>query len=148
MLGSGRLLGRCVSKGHSDRTASLVIYTDTQTFKCYGCQAWGDVIALEMIAGGHDSIRDALMALMARYQVPVRERPASWRRWQDHKGRVREAAKKHVATVYQRRLTRAYAPLVLVGGESPLEQLEVLEELAQALWPVSLDLAGKRIAGE
>jgi hypothetical protein len=61
---------------------------------------------------------------------------------------VRDAAKIVVARVYQRRLTKVYAPLVLVGGETPDEELSVLEELATALWPTCLSLAGRRVAGE
>ena len=33
LSGSGRLLGRCVSPGHEDRTPSLSIFTEEQRFK-------------------------------------------------------------------------------------------------------------------
>src|SRR4051794_5348433 len=52
-LGGGRLLGRCVSVNHEDRTPSLTVFTDTQRFKCFGCGLSGDVIDLEEIAGRH-----------------------------------------------------------------------------------------------
>lgn len=29
---------------HQDDTPSLVVYTDTDTFWCFGCEAWGDVL--------------------------------------------------------------------------------------------------------
>ena len=53
-----------------------------------------------------------------------------------------------MAATYQRRLTRIYAPLVLLGGEIPSEEIEALEGLASVLWPISLSLAGRRVAGE
>lgn len=38
-----RLLGACPF--HQERTASFVIYSDQNTYHCYGCQANGDVIS-------------------------------------------------------------------------------------------------------
>jgi hypothetical protein len=46
----------------------------------------------------------------------------------------------------QWRLTRVFAPLVLLR-QTPEEELEALEGLASALWPISLSLAGERVAG-
>jgi hypothetical protein len=89
-----------------------------------------------------------MMTLAMRYGVRLPERPHSWFEWRDEKGRIREAAKRCVARVYQRRLTRLYAPLVLVGGETPEEELELLEGLASALWTRCLVLAERRVSGE
>ncbi len=42
--GSGRLVGRCPLGTHTDSTPSFTVYTDTQTFHCYGCGGHGDVL--------------------------------------------------------------------------------------------------------
>jgi DNA primase len=148
LLGNGRLIGRCVAPDHEDRTPSMTVFTDTQRFKCFGCGIAGDVLDLEEIAGRHADTWTAVVELSQRYGVELPQRPQKWHRWQDDKARIREAAKQRVATTYQRRLTRVYAPLVLVGAETPGEEIEALEGLASALWPISLSLAGRRVAGE
>lgn len=43
---SGPNLFKTTCPFHSDDTPSLGIYVDTQSFYCFGCQAWGDVINL------------------------------------------------------------------------------------------------------
>ena len=52
--------GRCPF--HADRTPSLVLYPDTQSFYCFGCRASGDVIALIMKAE-RLSFRDAVQLI-------------------------------------------------------------------------------------
>jgi DNA primase len=148
LLGNGRLLGRCVAQDHTDRTPSMTIFTDTQRFKCFGCGIAGDVIDFEEVAGRHLETWTAIVALSTRYKIELPQRPGRWHSWQDEKARIQEAAKQRVAVTYQRRLTRVYAPLVLVGGETPGEEIEALEGLASALWPISLSLAERRVAGE
>lgn len=148
LLGNGRLLGRCVAVDHKDKTPSMTVFTDTQRFKCFGCGLSGDVIDLEEVAGKHVETWTAVVELSVRYGVELPERPERWRKRQGEKARVREATKKYLADRYQRRLTRVYAPLVLLGGETPEEEIEALEGLASALWPVSLSMAGKRVSGE
>jgi DNA primase len=148
LLGNGRLLGQCVAPNHEDRTPSMTVFTDTQRFKCFGCGLGGDVIDLEEVAGRHLETWTAIVALSTRYGVELPQRPKRWHKRQDEKERVREAAKKYIADRYQRRLTRVFAPLVLLGGETPEEELQALEGLASALWPVSLSMAGKRVADD
>ncbi|MDP8951724.1 MAG: CHC2 zinc finger domain-containing protein [Actinomycetota bacterium] len=148
LLGNGRLLARCVAPDHEDRTPIMTVYAESQRFRCYGCGLFGDVVDLEQAAGRHLEVWTAVIALSERYGVELPKRPDRWHRRQDEKARVREAATKHVAGVYQRRLTRVYAPLVLLGGETPEEELRELEELAGSLWPASLDMARRRVAGE
>ncbi len=82
------------------------------------------------------------------FGVELPKRPERWHKRQDEKAKVREATKKYVASLYQRRLTRIYAPFVLVGGQSPEEELEELQGLAVALWPACLDMAERRLSGE
>ncbi len=102
---------------------------------------------MERVAGRHLEAWTAVQALAERYGVKLPRRPERWHRRQEEKARVRETATKQVAGVYQRRLTRVYAPLVLLGGETPEEELRELEELAAALWPISLSMAARRVAG-
>lgn len=148
LLGNGRLLGRCLAPDHEDRTPSMTIITSDKRFRCFGCGISGDVIDLEEISGRHLETWTAVQALAQRYRVELPQRPERWHGWQDEKAQIRAAARRHIASVYQRRLTRIYAPLVLLGGETPEEELEALEDLASALWPVSLSMAGKRVAGD
>jgi DNA primase len=39
-----RFHGKCLF--HADDTPSLVVYPATQSFYCFGCLAWGDVLNL------------------------------------------------------------------------------------------------------
>lgn len=39
---------KCVCPFHSDKDPSMVLYKDTNTYKCFGCGAHGDVIAFMM----------------------------------------------------------------------------------------------------
>jgi hypothetical protein len=52
LLTSGRLLGRCVSPAHEDRTPSMTVFTESQRFKCFGlgCGVAGDVLDLVQLA--------------------------------------------------------------------------------------------------
>jgi len=106
--GSGRLLGRCVSESHEDRTPSLTIFTETQTFKCFGCQLRGDVIDLEELAGRHADTWTALVALSVRYGVELPRRPGRWHSWQDEKSKRRQMIRDALADSYQRRWFRIY----------------------------------------
>jgi DNA primase len=140
-----RLVGRCMF--HEDKSPSFTVYGDS-SFYCFGCMATGDVIDLHAHAGGHTELWTAMLDLANRYAVELPQRPTAWYARQDEKARTREAATNYIAGVYQRRLTKVFTPLVLVGGETPEEELESLERLASALWPISLDMAGRRVSGE
>lgn len=137
--------GRCVVHG-GDNPQSFSINPEKQVWHCFRCGAGGDVITLcQRVEGGEPW--EAMMVLAQRYGVELPQRPERWHKRQDEKARVRAAAKKHLARCYQRRLTRVYAPLVL-AGEAPEESLQELEALAVSLWPVALDMASRRLAGE
>jgi DNA primase len=139
------LRGKGVCHGGGNETALLVV-PDRRRWHCFRCNEGGDVIDLcRAVEGGE--LWEAVVSLAERYNVELPRRSERWHRRQDDKTRARDAATKHIAAVYQRRLTRLYSPLVLVGGESPEEELRELEELAAALWPVSLDMAGRRVSG-
>jgi DNA primase len=145
-----RLVGSCPNPGHNDGSPSFTIYEESDTWYCFGCLRGGDILDLFMCVEGwpEDAYGPALPALAERFNVVLWERPPRWLERQDEKVQTREAAKRHLASVYQRRLTRVFAPLVLLGGETPEEELEALEGLASSLWPVSLSMADRRVFGE
>ncbi len=106
--GDGRLLGRCVLPGHEDRTPSLTIFTETQTFKCFGCQLRGDVIDFEELAGRHADTWTALVALSVRYGIELPGRPEKWHGWQSEKAKRRQMIRDALADSYQRRWFRIF----------------------------------------
>jgi DNA primase len=141
-----KLRGRCPIHG-GDNPQSFAVYSDEGRWHCYRCDRGGDVIDLCQAAEGGE-LWEAVVSLSLRFNVDLPQRPPQWFERQDEKGRIRSAARKYIASVYQRRLTRLYAPLALIGGETPEEELRALEGLASSLWPVSLDMAGRRVSGE
>jgi DNA primase len=145
-----RQVGSCPISGHEDATPSFTVYAESGRWYCFGCSRGGDLLDLFMAVEDwpEDAYGPALAAMAQRFGVVLPQRSDRWHRWQDDKARIREAVKQRAAANYQRRLTRVYAPLVLLGGETPEEELEALEGLASALWPVSLSLAERRVAGE
>jgi hypothetical protein len=91
LAGAGRLLGRCVSPDHEDKTPSMHIFTDDQHFKCFGigCGAHGDVLDLVMLAEGCE-LWVAMVALSQRYGIELPERPGSWYEKQKRQAPVRD----------------------------------------------------------
>lgn len=142
----GSLRGRCPIHA-GDNQGAFLVDSDQRRWYCFRCSTGGDVIDLcRAVEGGE--LWEAVVSLSECYGVEL-PRPTEQRlAWIGQKTRIREAARKRIATVYQRRLTRLYAPMVLVGGETPEEELRELEELAAALWPVSLSMAGRRVNDE
>ena len=110
LLGNGRLLGRCVSPDHEDKTPSTTIFIETQSFKCFGigCQAQGDVIDFEKLAGRHSDSWTALVELSIRYGVDLPGRPGRWHAWQSEKAKRRQMIREALADSYQRRWFRIY----------------------------------------
>jgi len=90
--GSGRLLGRCISLKHEDKTPSMNVYTEEQRFKCFGigCGENGDVLDLVMLAEGCE-LHEAIVLLSIRYDIELPGRPDSWHRKQDRQRSVRDA---------------------------------------------------------
>ncbi len=93
LAGSGRLLGRCVSPDHEDRTPSMSVYTGEQRFKCFGigCGEHGDVIDLVMLAEPGMELWEAMILLAQRHGVELPERPRAWFRRQERQRPVRDA---------------------------------------------------------
>ena len=121
-----RLEGRCVAPDHEDKTPSMSIFTESQRFKCFGCQRSGDVVDLEMLAGNHDQLWTAMVALSVRYGVELPQRSAKWHQWQAEKHRIEDLAE---TIRFQVGCRRAFKVLVLnspeiQGIENPNERRE------------------------
>jgi DNA primase len=127
-----------------DNPDAFAVYPAEGRFYCFNCNEGGDVVDLARAVEGGD-VWTAMVSLAERFGVDLPLRPERWHKAQDDKARIREAAKKQIAAVYQRRLTRLYAPLMLLGGETPEEELAALEELAKSLWPICLSMASGRV---
>ncbi len=146
-----RLVAHCPNPDHQDKTPSFHLWPESGRWHCFGkCSRGGDLLDAFMMCERwpEDAYGEALEALADRFGVALPKRPDRWHQWQDEKARVRADAAKHIAGRYQERLTKVYAPLVLLGGETPEEEIKELEQLAAALWPISLSMAERRVAGE
>jgi DNA primase len=139
LLGNGRLLGRCVAPDHEDRTPSMTVYTDSQKFRCYGCNLGGDVIDLEELVGQHLETWTAIEALATRYGVELPQRPERWHRHQDTKAEMREEMRRGLAKVYQRRLYRMFHD----AGAHPEDDAALWE----AIYPAAYLAATRRVIG-
>src|SRR5215207_173828 len=135
---------RCIVHG-GDNPQSFSIDPERQLWHCFACQDGGDLIDLCEFVEKHADTWTAIVSLAQQFNVELPRRTDKWHEWQDEKTKVREAARRQITKAYQRRLTRLYAPLVLVGGETPEEELAAVEELAQALWPICVNLAVRRL---
>ena len=139
------LRGRCPVHG-GDNEGALLVDPGQRRWHCFRCNEGGDVIDLcRAVEGGE--LWEAVVSLATRYGVELPRRSKRWHERQGHKARVREAAARQLASVYQRRLVRVYSPLVVHDGQTPGEELEALQELAASLWPISLSWAERRVHG-
>jgi DNA primase len=138
LVGSGRLLGRCVSPAHEDRTPSMYVYPEDQHFHCYGigCGARGDVLDLVMLAEGC-ALWEAMMILSTRYGIELPGRPESWFAKQERQKSLRDRIDRERFEYLRRRLFRRFfkAPVMAV------EDLEEREAEYRILWDASDDLA-------
>ena len=149
LLGYGRLLGHCVSPTHEDKTPSMTVYTETQTFKCYGigCGAQGDVLDLVQLAEGCE-LWEANMVLSQRYGIEFPGRPQSWFAKQERQHPVRDAIERERFEHLRRRLFRWFFEPSLLLIKDPEERkaeavilweaTEPLAEMAlESMWEVS-----------
>jgi len=144
LLGNGRLLGNCVATTHDDQTPSMTIYTETQTFKCYGigCGAQGDILDFVMLAEPGMELREAMIFLSTRYGIALPERPRSWFAKQQRQRPVRNAIEEAIIHAARRRLYhRFFEPLVLATTD---EEIRVHD--AQCFWEATEPLAKHLIA--
>jgi DNA primase len=146
LLGNERLLGRCVSPFHGDRTPSMTVFTDTQRFKCFGigCGISGDVIDLEEVAGRHAELWTAVLALSTRYNVELPRRPVRWHKWQSEKHERRKMVSDAITKSYQRRLYRVYGGF-LEDIQDPEAHRQEAERFWDDLYPVAHVCAMRRV---
>jgi hypothetical protein len=88
--GPARLLGRCLSPSHEDRTPSFTVDTDKQRFRCYGCGVHGDVIDLVRLVEPGLLAHEAMVSLSLRYDIPLPERPKARFARQERQRSIRE----------------------------------------------------------
>jgi hypothetical protein len=139
-----RWRGRCALCGNGSNSDAFS--AGERLWNCFACGEGGDVVTLAALA---NDMAPAMAAswIADRFGIELPRRSDRWHEAQDHKARVREAAVRQVALVYQRRLVRVYSPLVLLGGETPEQEIRELEDLARSLWPISLSWAEGRVHG-
>lgn len=65
-------VSKCLCPFHSEKTASCTIYSDTQSFYCFGCGAGGDVITFIMKIENLDYF-EAVKLLAERSGIPLPE---------------------------------------------------------------------------
>ncbi len=147
LLGSGRLLARCIAPDHEDHTPSMTIYTEAQRFRCYGCGLFGDVVDLEQVAGRHLEAWTAVIALSERYGVELPKRPDRWHVWNGEKHRRRNMVRDAIATSYQRRMFRVYGAFL-----GDIQDEEERRAEASRFWndlrTVALAAAEYRVSGQ
>jgi DNA primase len=143
--GAGRLLGRCIAPDHADRTPSMMVYPDSQKFRCYGCGLRGDVVDLEEIGGRHIETWTAVVALAERYGVKLPRRSERWHEWTNDKDRRRRMIRDAVAAGYQRRYFRVYGGY-LQEIRDPAERKDEAQRLFDDLRPIALAAAEKRMS--
>ncbi len=127
LAGSGRLVGRCLSPEHEDRTPSMYVYTDDPHFHCFGCGESGDVVDLVRLAEGCE-FWEAMMVLSTRYGISLPKRPPSWFARQERQAPVRDAIEEARIRQVRRRLFRIFLPS-LEAIEDPEERQEEIEEV-------------------
>ena len=139
LAGAGRLLGRCISPDHSDRTPSMTIYVDEQRFRCFGlgCGAHGDVLDLVMLAEPDLELWEAMVSLATRYGIQLPERPGSWFARQKRQAPVRDAIEEALIEHFARRLFRC----MFVPSIEQIEDEGERREETDLLWDACVEIA-------
>ncbi len=142
LMGAGRLLGRCISPDHTDRTPSMTVYTDTQRFKCYGCSEHGDVVDLVRLAEGGE-VWEAMVSLSTRYGVELPGRSAAWFDRQKRQAPMRSKIKDVRTQVMMRRLFRwVFEPML-----AQIEDEDERASMGAYVWADVLPLAVRMVEG-
>jgi hypothetical protein len=136
LAGPNRLLARCPSPEHEDKTPSFTLFLDSQRFKCFGigCGIVGDVVDLEKLCGGHEQLWTAMVALSVRYGVELPARSETWHKWQGKKHAIERLGEDIRAQVRGRRLFKVMilnAPEIQ-NIEDPVERREEIRLCWQA----------------
>ncbi len=124
--GNGRLLGRCLSPDHEDRTPSMTVYVVGQRFKCYGCGERGDVLDLVRLVEGGE-LWEAMVSLSTRYGISLPERPRSWFDRQERQKPIRDKIADVRTEILMRRLFRWVFEPMLAAIEDDEERARMGE---------------------
>ena len=143
LIGAGRLLGRCVSPDHTDRTPSMTVYPDEQRFKCYGCGKGGDVVDLVQLAEG-GAVWEAMVALATRYGVELPGRSAGWFDRQKRQAPMRSKIEDVRTQVMMRRLFRFVFEPMLSDIEDEDERVRMGAEVWAEVLPLAVRIAEDR----
>jgi DNA primase len=135
---------RCPLPDHEDKTPSFTVYTETNSWYCFGCLRGGDVVELARLAWGYDE-REAHVAaanVLHEFGHDVPERAPAWFRKQERQKPVRDALEEVKVRSAQRRLMRIFGDYI-AGIEDPDQR----REEAQQMWR-DLDVIARLIVKE
>jgi hypothetical protein len=139
-----RWVGRCPSRDHEDRSPSFTVYSETNTWFCYGCFRGGDVIELARFVWGYDKHEAPIAAahVLHTFGHPIPEKPASWFRKQKRQKPVRDGIEAAIIHVARRRLYKKYfEPIVLASTNE-----EDRAHDGQLFWELTAPLAEHLVA--
>src|SRR5215211_4248019 len=103
-----RWVGRCPLPNHNERTPSFTVYTETNSWYCFGCLEGGDVVELYRLAEGYDrrEARVAAAMLLMEFGHEVPDKPPAWFRKQERQKPIRDGLHEVRVKNAQRRLFR------------------------------------------
>jgi DNA primase len=131
---------RCPLPGHEDRSPSFTVFTETNSWHCFGaCQRGGDAVDLAAAAWGYGRGEMAMAAanLLHQFGHPIPERPPSWHARQVRQKPIQNGIEAACILAARRRLYRRYfEPLVL-----STDNQEDRDHDAQLFWEATLPLA-------
>ncbi len=117
------LRGLCPIHGGSNREA-FAVNPERGSFRCFNCEAHGDVIELFMRAKGYLDFKAALTDLAGLYGVQAPPRSPRWHGWQTEKGRRHDELRRWRERRYHRRLYRMFAADGIAAIEDAAERAE------------------------
>jgi DNA primase len=122
---SSEWAGCCPLPDHEDKTPSFVVYTETNSWFCFGCLRGGDVVELARLAWGY-SDREARVAaaeVLMEFGHELPERPPAWFRKQERQKQTRDAVGQTRKNIYQRRVFK-YLALPMIDAIKDEEERE------------------------
>jgi CHC2 zinc finger len=140
-----RWVARCPLPGHEDKTPSFTVYTETNSWFCFGaCLRGGDVVDLAAAAWGYGDAEAVMAAadLLHEFGHELPQRPEAWYRKQKRQKPIRNAIEQAKVQHTQRRLFRIFLPLI----EEISDEDERREE-TEHLWDAAERIAALAVAG-
>lgn len=100
------LVGHCPLPGHTDRTPSFTVWSDNNSWWCFGCSRGSDVIDLYYHLHGCSEMWEALVGLSLERGIELPGRSEAWHRASQRKAEYRNVAHRVLGNVLKRRLYR------------------------------------------